>query len=287
MTPSPRTRLPRALVVVVSALALACSVLVIGAPEAHAGQLIGPIPRAGALGLVVWSGGNVEEITGALGNSGCTARSAWTNRRGGGLIGYLFGAPDAVNATFRGEYGGAVLPSNSPIVLVCAPVAAPAPAPTSPPAPAPTPPSATPTATPAATATAPAPAAGGLAAAEAEMLRLVNAERTANGLTPFVLDAALSDVARAHSADMVAKGYFAHNSLEGLSPFDRMARAGITYRTAAENIAWASTVQATHTALMNSPGHRANILNPTLGRIGIGIVQKDARYIMTTQNFRD
>lgn len=119
------------------------------------------------------------------------------------------------------------------------------------------------------------------------MLRLVNVERAANGLTPFTLEAALSDVARAHSADMVAKGYFAHTNLEGLSPFDRMSRAGITYRTAAENIAWASTVQATHTALMNSPGHRANILNPALHRIGIGIVQKDARYIMTTQDFRD
>ncbi len=119
------------------------------------------------------------------------------------------------------------------------------------------------------------------------MFALVNQERVANGLAPFTLDAPLSDVARRHSADMVTRNYFAHTNLDGLSPFDRMRQAGLTYRTAAENIAWAGSVDIAHTNLMNSPGHRANLLNPALGRIGIGIVQKDGLHVMVTQNFRD
>lgn len=261
----------RVFAIAIVALAIALASVSTSTP-AHAGQLIGPIPGPGQLGLVVWSGGSVEEIQAAVGSSGCTPRSAWATRTRGGLIGFLFGAPAAVNASFRGEYADGMLPSNTPLVLVCAPVAAPAaPAPTPAPAPQPVGP----------------PSVAGLAALEAEMLTLVNQARAANGLAPFTLDSALSDVARRHSADMVARGYFAHTNLEGLSPFDRMARAGITYRTAAENIAWAGSVTISHNALMNSPGHRANLLNPAFGRIGIGIVQKDSLHIMVTQNFRD
>ncbi len=119
------------------------------------------------------------------------------------------------------------------------------------------------------------------------MLALVNQERAANGLPPFTLDPALSSVARAHSLDMATRSYFSHTNPDGLSPFDRMSRAGITFRSAAENIAWAGTVDIAHTSLMNSPGHRANILNPTLNRIGIGIVPKDSRNVMVTQVFTD
>jgi uncharacterized protein YkwD len=66
-----------------------------------------------------------------------------------------------------------------------------------------------------------------------------------------------------------------------------MAAAGLTYRAAAENIAWAGDTVQAHTALMNSPGHRANLLNPALQRIGIGIVQKGSGSVMVTQLFRD
>jgi uncharacterized protein YkwD len=86
---------------------------------------------------------------------------------------------------------------------------------------------------------------------------------------------------------MVAKGYFSHTDLAGRSPFDRMRAAGISYRAAAENIAWAGSVEQAHTSLMNSPGHRANILNGQLNRIGIGIVQKDGMHVMVTQAFTD
>ena len=122
---------------------------------------------------------------------------------------------------------------------------------------------------------------------EAQMLDLVNAERAAAGLRPLAPDPEMTEVARAHSADMFARGYFAHVSPDGLDPFDRMKRAGVRFRTAGENLALAPTVRIAHTGLMNSPGHRANILRPAFGRLGIGIVDGGYRGIMVSQEFRD
>jgi uncharacterized protein YkwD len=86
---------------------------------------------------------------------------------------------------------------------------------------------------------------------------------------------------------MFARGYFAHETPEGESPFDRFNKAGITYRTAGENLALAPTLSLAHTGLMNSPGHRANILNPEFGRVGIGIIDGGLHGLMVTQDFRD
>ena len=122
---------------------------------------------------------------------------------------------------------------------------------------------------------------------EAQMLQLVNQERAAAGLKPVAPDPELTGVARAHSADMFARGYFAHVSPEGLSPFDRMTRAGVKYRTAGENLALAPTLRIAHTGLMNSPGHRANILQPAFGRLGIGITDGGRRGLMVSQEFRN
>jgi uncharacterized protein YkwD len=122
---------------------------------------------------------------------------------------------------------------------------------------------------------------------EAQMLEMVNRERAAAGLKPLAPDPEQTMVARAHSADMFARGYFAHVSPEGLSPFDRMKEAGVTFRTAGENLALAPTVQLAHTGLMNSPGHRANILRPEFGRLGIGIMDGGFRGIMVSQEFRN
>jgi uncharacterized protein YkwD len=122
---------------------------------------------------------------------------------------------------------------------------------------------------------------------EAQMLQLVNQERARAGLAPLAADPELREVARRHSADMFARGYFSHVTPEGRSPFDRMAAAGVTYRTAGENLALAPTLSLAHTGLMNSPGHRANILHPDFGRVGIGIVDGGLRGLMVTQNFRD
>lgn len=122
---------------------------------------------------------------------------------------------------------------------------------------------------------------------ETQMLALVNQERAKAGLAPLAWDPALVEVARRHSADMFARGYFAHTTPEGESPFDRFTRSGITYRTAGENLALAPTLSLAHTGLMNSPGHRANILSPEFGRVGIGIIDGGLRGLMVTQDFRN
>jgi uncharacterized protein YkwD len=122
---------------------------------------------------------------------------------------------------------------------------------------------------------------------EEQMLALVNQERTSRGLKPLVMDEELRQVARAHSKDMFVRGYFSHYTPEGKDPFARMHDAGVTFRTAGENLALAPTLQLAHTGLMNSPGHRANILHTQFGRVGIGILDGGRRGIMVSQEFRN
>jgi uncharacterized protein YkwD/uncharacterized membrane protein len=122
---------------------------------------------------------------------------------------------------------------------------------------------------------------------EAQMLELVNQERTREGLAPLAADPEMREVARRHSTDMFQRGYFAHATPEGRSPFDRMREAGVKFRTAGENLALAPTLPIAHRGLMNSPGHRANILQPQFGRVGIGVMDGGLRGLMITQNFRD
>jgi len=122
---------------------------------------------------------------------------------------------------------------------------------------------------------------------EKRMLDLVNQERVANGLSPLQADPELTEVARKHSADMFARGYFAHDTPEGLSPFDRMKAANVRFITAGENLALAPTIPVAHTGLMNSPGHRANILRPEFGRVGIGVMDGGMRGLMVSQEFRN
>ena len=122
---------------------------------------------------------------------------------------------------------------------------------------------------------------------EMKMLALVNNERTKRGLKPLQWDPQLVPVARSHSQDMFARGYFSHYTLEGKDPFDRMKAAGIKYYSAGENLALGPTLGICHEGLMNSPGHRANILNPTYGRVGIGILDGGAYGLMISQEFRN
>ena len=122
---------------------------------------------------------------------------------------------------------------------------------------------------------------------EQQMLEMVNKERTASGLRPLVADPELTEVARRHSADMFARGYFAHDTPEGRTPFDRMRDANVNFLTAGENLALAPTLPVAHTGLMNSPGHRANILRGQFGRVGIGIMDGGMRGLMVSQEFRN
>jgi len=141
-------------------------------------------------------------------------------------------------------------------------------------------PSPTPTPTPT-----PGPSESGMTADEQQMLNLVNGERTKLGLKPLVADPELVKVARLKSQDMVNKNYFSHNSPTYGSPFDMLKQFGITYKTAGENIAGNGSVSGAHTSLMNSPGHRANILNTGFTHVGIGIVDGGPYGKMFTQMF--
>ncbi len=122
---------------------------------------------------------------------------------------------------------------------------------------------------------------------ENHLLVLVNQERRKFNLPLLARDTALRTVARKHSLDMFKKGYFSHISLTNTTPFDRIKANNIKYFTAGENLALAQTVEIAHIGLMNSPGHRANILNPKFGRLGIGIMDGGVYGLMVTQNFRN
>jgi uncharacterized protein YkwD len=122
---------------------------------------------------------------------------------------------------------------------------------------------------------------------EMQMLQMVNEERAKAGLKPLRADPELTRVARNHSRDMFERGYFAHENPDGQDPFDRMRAANVQFRNAGENLALAQTLEIAHTNLMNSPGHRANILNPAFGRLGIGILDGGYYGIMISQEFRD
>uniref|UniRef100_UPI0017FEC816 CAP domain-containing protein n=1 Tax=Ramlibacter sp. TaxID=1917967 RepID=UPI0017FEC816 len=122
---------------------------------------------------------------------------------------------------------------------------------------------------------------------EARMLELVNAERAREGLKPLKADPELAEVARAHSRDMFARGYFSHVSPDGGKLSDRMRKGEVRYLLAGENLALAPTLPVAHQGLMNSPGHRANILRPQFGRVGIGVLDGGRHGLMVTQDFRN
>jgi uncharacterized protein YkwD len=122
---------------------------------------------------------------------------------------------------------------------------------------------------------------------EVKMLDLVNEERKKARLSPLVADEQLRQLARAHSNDMLARGYFSHITPDGQDPFDRMRKAGIHFNTAGENLAFAATLAIAHRGLMESPGHRANILRPSFGKIGIGILDGGRYGLMISQEFKN
>lgn len=122
---------------------------------------------------------------------------------------------------------------------------------------------------------------------EAQMLDLVNEERTKRGLPPVKADPEMTRVARAHSVDMFARGYFSHYTPERKDPFDRMKKANVKFLTAGENLALGRTLKICHEGLMNSPGHKANILNRAYGRLGIGIMDGGIYGLMISQEFRN
>ena len=122
---------------------------------------------------------------------------------------------------------------------------------------------------------------------EKEMLQLVNAERRLLGIQELVFDEELTQVAREHSRDMWERRYFAHENPDGENAVHRMLEDEIDFARAGENLALTRTVERAHTGLMNSPGHRKNILDPQFRRVGIGVIDGGVYGKMFTQNFAD
>jgi len=107
--------------------------------------------------------------------------------------------------------------------------------------------------------------------AEKTAFDLLNADRVKNGLQPLKLNSQLTALGGDYAQDMINRNFFDHNNPEGQTPFDRMQKAGINYVTAGENIAINTNVNAAEVAFMNSPGHKANILNTTYTEVGVGV----------------
>ncbi|MGW1958053.1 sigma-70 family RNA polymerase sigma factor [Streptomyces sp. NPDC001920] len=105
-----------------------------------------------------------------------------------------------------------------------------------------------------------------------QVVALVNEERADAGCGPLAQDALLNKAAQGHSADMDARDFFDHTNPDGADPGQRITAAGYRWSTYGENIAQGQqTPEAVMDSWMNSPGHRANILNCSFKDIGIGI----------------
>ena len=123
-------------------------------------------------------------------------------------------------------------------------------------------------------------------ALEAEVIRLVNIERSKKGLQALKADWEISRVARYKSQDMINKKYFSHTSPRYGSPFKMLETFGIRFSSAGENIAYGQqTPAAVMKSWMNSSGHRANILSPSYTHIGVGLAKSSSGVCYWTQMF--
>ena len=130
------------------------------------------------------------------------------------------------------------------------------------------------------------PVTGGYTALETEVVTLTNNFRTANGCGALRIDSRLITAARAHSTDMVTKNFFDHTGSDGSTFVQREVRAGYTTGASAENIAWGyHSAQDVVTGWINSPGHRANMLNCQSVAVGIGLAYKADGTPYWTQDF--
>ncbi|MFF8396672.1 CAP domain-containing protein [Streptomyces sp. NPDC016172] len=111
----------------------------------------------------------------------------------------------------------------------------------------------------------------GESAAAAQVLSLVNEERAKVGCSPVAASSTLAGLAQSYSEDMAARGFFDHTDPDGRTPWDRAEKAGIS-NLGGENIARGQAdAAAVMDAWMNSPGHRANILNCDFKTLGVGV----------------
>lgn len=118
------------------------------------------------------------------------------------------------------------------------------------------------------------------------LFELTNSTRVQRSLPLLKWDDAIAETARKHSEDMAANQYFSHTNQQGESPFDRMEEDGIRFLVAGENLAYGqySSIFA-HEGLMNSEGHRENILKSDYGYLGIGAAFNAENQPYFTENF--
>lgn len=121
------------------------------------------------------------------------------------------------------------------------------------------------------------------------MLKYLNQDRKRHQLKPVRMQEDLRVVARKHSLDMAQKDYFAHVNMSAQSHVDRLKLKGVTDVVSGENLAkiggYRNPTQVAEEGLMNSPGHRANILNGSYNVVGIGVIQSGQKVYYFTQNF--
>lgn len=121
---------------------------------------------------------------------------------------------------------------------------------------------------------------------EMQLFDLTNAARVRHGRSVLEWDELAAETARKHSIDMAANGYFSHENLQGQSPFDRMKEGGVKFLSAGENLAYgqSSSIFA-HEGLMNSKGHRDNILVRDYKFLGTGVDFNSKEQPFYTENF--
>ena len=131
------------------------------------------------------------------------------------------------------------------------------------------------------------PSAQAQAHLELRVLNLLNQERAEQGLPPLLPHAGLRSAARAHGVEMFTYGFLSHRSRDGRTLVQRVSNYETRVRTVAENIAYAPDVQTAHTALMDSDGHRRNILSPLFRLVGIAVIDGGAYGLIVVQDFAD
>jgi uncharacterized protein YkwD len=132
---------------------------------------------------------------------------------------------------------------------------------------------------------------------ELVMWQLINQDRTSTSCAeetkgrarPLQWDSRLAVVARTHSEEMAASGFFGHQGADGSMPDARISRVGIHWRASGENIAKYPDIAQAEAAFMNEPrfqpNHRANILNPDYTHVGVGIAKGADGMFYITQEF--
>lgn len=120
---------------------------------------------------------------------------------------------------------------------------------------------------------------------EAAILAYINEARTAAGLAPVAWDPLLSRVARSHALDMIANRYFGHISATDGTPARRANKGGVRFTRLGENLAGNSDLADAHRMLMDSPTHRANILDPDFQRVGLAVVRGGPYGLMIVEEF--